>query len=383
MSSLISPESTTLLWGVLLAIVGLGFWSEQHTRVGRLLSGVVVAMSLAALLSNLRLIPFTAPVYDTVFSSVLPLAIPLLLFRTDLRRLLRTGGVTLVAFAIGVVGVLLGVALATLLVPLGGLSAIVAGLYSATYTGGSINFTAVAVATDFHQAGELTALLAADMVAGTLQTIVLVTLPGMAIVQRVFGVTGQAGEPVAAEPRKPFTLRQLDLAGTCLALAMAFGLVAAGEFLAAAVDAPATAILITSALALAVGSFAQPLVERMSGDFEIGTFLAFLFVVAMAAGADVWVLFETGPTFLAYAVIVLAVHTLFLLAVAALTRPVLRLDIRAVVIGSTACVGGLTTAAAIASARGWRDLVAPGIVAGTLGNAAGTFLGLLMWHLLQ
>jgi uncharacterized membrane protein len=383
MSSLISPESSTLLWGVLLAIVGLGFWSEQHTRVGRLLSGVVVSISLAALLSNLRLIPFAAPVYDTVFSSLLPLAIPLLLFRTDLRRLLRTGGLTLVAFTIGVVGVLLGVALATVLVPLGGLSAIVAGLYSATYIGGSINFAAVAVATDFHQAGELTALLAADLFATILQTIVLVSLPGIAIVQRLFGVAGPAGGPVAAAPRKPFLLRKLDLAGTCLALAMAFGLVAAGEYAAAALDMPATAILITSALALAIGTFAQPLVERMSGDFEIGTFLAFLFVVAIGAGADVWVLFETGPVFLAYAVIVLAVHTLFLLAVAALTRPVLRLDIRAVVIGSTACVGGLSTAAAIASARGWRDLVAPGIIAGTLGNAVGTFLGLLMWHLLQ
>ena len=91
MTSLISPESDILLLGVLFAIVGFGFWSEQHTRAGRLLTGVVISISLAVLLSNLRVIPFAAPVYDTVFSSLLPLAIPLLLFRSDLRRALHTG----------------------------------------------------------------------------------------------------------------------------------------------------------------------------------------------------------------------------------------------------------------------------------------------------
>lgn len=383
MTSLISPDSHALLWGVLFAIVGFGFWSEQHTRAGRLLSGIVVAISLAALLSNFRMIPFAAPVYETVFSSLLPLAIPLLLFRTDLRQAVRQGGLTLIAFGIGVVGVLLGVALATLLVPLGGLSAIVAGLFSATYTGGSINFAAVTVATDFHQSADLTAILAADIVAFNLQTIMLVALPGMALAGKFFGTTEATIEPVAASPPKSFLMRELDLAGVCLALAVTFGLIAVGEAVAAVLEKPASAILVTSALALMIGTFARPLVERMSGDFEIGTFLAFLFVVAIGAGADIWVLFETGPRFLLFAVIVLAVHTLFLLLVAVLTRRFLKLDIRTVVIGSTACVGGLTTAAAIASAKGWRDLIAPGIVAGTLGNAIGTFLGVWVWHMLQ
>jgi uncharacterized membrane protein len=123
----------------------------------------------------------------------------------------------------------------------------------------------------------------------------------------------------------------------------------------------------------------RPVVERMSGDFEIGTFLIVLFLVAIAAGADVWVLLETGPLFLVYTGIVLTVHTLFLVLVAVFTRPWFRLDIRAVVIGSTACVGGVTTASAIASAKGWRDLIIPGIMAGTLGNAIGSFVGVWMW----
>jgi uncharacterized membrane protein len=383
MTSLIGPESGMLLWGVVIGLAGFGFWAEQHTRIGRLMTGVVVAMAAAMLLSNLKVIPFSAPVYDSVFSQILPIAIPLLLFRANLRRALRTGGPTLGAFAIGTIGVLLGVTLATLLVPLGGLSAIAAGLFSATYIGGSANFSAVAIATDFSQGGELTALVAADIIATNIQTMVLIALPGIALVRRLFGGAQQNSVTLGAKAHKPFMIRELDMAGACLAVALAFVLVSAGDALAQALDTPSAGILITSALALAVGNFMHPLVERMSGDFEIGTFLIVLFLVAIAAGADVWVLLDTGPVFLIYAGIVLAVHTLFLIAVALLTRRFFRIDIRAVVIGSTACVGGVTTASAIASAKGWRDLIIPGVMAGTLGNAIGSFLGVWMWALFR
>lgn len=383
MTSLISPESSTLLWAVVIGLAGFGFWAEQNTRIGRLMTGVVVAMAMTMLLANLRLIPFSAPVYDSVFSRILPLAIPLLLFRANLRRALRTGGPTLGAFAIGSIGVLLGVALATLLVPLGGLSAIAAGLFSATYIGGSANFSAVAIATDFSQGGELTAMLAADIIATNVQTMVLIALPGIALVRRLFGGTEQSPVTLGSATRKPFVIKKLDMAGACLAVALAFGLVAVGDAVAQALNAPSTGILITSALALAVGNFMHPLVERMSGDFEIGTFLIVLFLVAIAAGADVWVLLDTGPAFLIYAGIVLIVHTLFLMLAALVARPFFHMDIRAVVIGSTACVGGVTTASAIASAKGWRDLIIPGVMAGTMGNAIGSFLGVWMWSIFR
>ena len=142
--SLIDPESDMLLWGVVIGLVGIGFWAEQKTRIGKMLTGIIVAMSVTMVLSNLKIIPTAAPVYDSIFSNILPVAIPLLLFRADLRRILRDGGPALGAFLIGAVGIVLGVLLATALVPLGGVSAIAAGLFTATYTGGSANFAAVA-----------------------------------------------------------------------------------------------------------------------------------------------------------------------------------------------------------------------------------------------
>jgi uncharacterized membrane protein len=77
--------------------------------------------------------------------------------------------------------------------------------------------------------------------------------------------------------------------------------------------------------------------------------------------------------------LMLTIHTTLLI----LIGRIVGLDIRSVVIGSTAGVGGITSAAAISSAKGWRDLIIPGVMAGTIGNALGTFLGVLIWRLLS
>ena len=379
---MIAPESTTLLWAVIMALAGFGFWAEQNTRLGRLLTGIIVAMAAAMLLANLKVIPFQAPAYDTIFSRILPLSIPLLLMRADLRQALRTGGPTLWAFGIGSVGVMLGVFLATALVPLGELKAVAGGLFTATYTGGSANFAAVAIATDFNEGSALSAMVAADVIATNFQTMLLIALPGIALVRRIFGEVEQQAVDTGKKAARPFVLKELNMAGVSLALAVAFGLVALGEWVAALAGIPSIGILVTSALALLVANLGKPLVAKMSGDFELGTFLIFLFLIAVAAGADVWVLAETGPVFMVYTGIILSFHTAFLLLVARLIRPWVKLDIRSLVIGSTACVGGVTTASAIASAKGWRDLILPGIMAGTIGNAVGSFLGVWVWSVL-
>jgi len=377
--SLISPESDLLLWGVIIGLVGFGFWAEQKTRIGKTLTGIIVAMSVTMLLSNLKIMPTAAPVYDSIFSDILPVAIPLLLFRADLRRLLRDGGPTLGAFLIGTVGIILGVALAVALVPLGDLDAIAAGLFTATYTGGSANFAAVAVATRFNDGATLTSMIAADVIATNFQTMLLVALPAIALIRKFYGVTVVEMAADGGEAHVPFELKTLNMPGLCLAVALAYLLVAAGNRAAEFAGNDAYGILFASAFALIVGNFMRPVVNRMSGDFAAGIFLVFLFLVALAAGADVWILAQDGPVYLIYASIILVVHTVFLIIVARFVK----LDVRAVVIGSTACVGGVASASAIASAKGWRDLILPGILVGTFGNAIGTFLGIWVWSVLN
>ena len=81
-SSLIHADQTFALWAMLLAAATLGIGAER-TRWGSRVSGVVVTLLVTFILSNLRIIPATAPVYDQVWAGLVPLAIPLLLFRAD------------------------------------------------------------------------------------------------------------------------------------------------------------------------------------------------------------------------------------------------------------------------------------------------------------
>lgn len=56
---------------------------------GRKYSGVMLLMTAAIVLANLKIIRTAAPVYDVVWDYLAPIAIPLLLFRADLKRVDR------------------------------------------------------------------------------------------------------------------------------------------------------------------------------------------------------------------------------------------------------------------------------------------------------
>lgn len=58
-----------------------------------------ILVGLAA--SNLGIIPHDAPAYSVVFQYLLPLTIPLLLFRADLRQVIQTTGTLFLAFLLG------------------------------------------------------------------------------------------------------------------------------------------------------------------------------------------------------------------------------------------------------------------------------------------
>ena len=58
-----------------------------------------ILVGLAA--SNLGVIANEAPAYSVVLGFLLPMAVPLLLFRADLRRVIESTGILLLAFLLG------------------------------------------------------------------------------------------------------------------------------------------------------------------------------------------------------------------------------------------------------------------------------------------
>lgn len=74
---------------------------SEKTDIGQRLSGPLVSTLIGLAASNLGLIPCEAPAYTVVNRFLLPLAVPLLLFAADLRRVVRDTGRLLLAFLLG------------------------------------------------------------------------------------------------------------------------------------------------------------------------------------------------------------------------------------------------------------------------------------------
>jgi len=374
---LIAPDQTFALWTVLLAAAAFGYWAET-TSWGRRLSGAILTMGFTFVLSNLGVIPAVdVPAYDVVWSYLVPLAIPLLLLRADLRRILREAGPTLIAFAIGGVGTVIGTIVAYKVVPLGEEGWKLAAIFSATYVGGSMNYAAAAEAVGLRSGDLLSAGVAADNLVMALYFLLLFALPGIRFLRdrypdRQHEGSSEAAAAVAAMGFPP-------PGRLAAALALALGLCSLGYLAADLIGWRGGGILVVTAVTVLLATTMPARMERLAGAETAGAFLMQIFFAVIGASANVVVVMRVGPVLFVFAALILTIHLLVLLVAGRL----LRLDLAELVIASNANMGGPTTAAAMAVARRWGTLVMPAILCGTLGYAVATFVGVALGNWLK
>ena len=113
------------------------------------------------------------------------------------------------------------------------------------------------------------------------------------------------------------------------------------------------------------------LMKPFSGSEAVGAALMQIFFASIGASANIHLVMKAGPILFIFAGLILSIHLIFILVGGKLCR----LNLEEIVIASNANMGGPTTAAAMASARGWDGLVVPGILCGTLGYSIATVVG--------
>jgi uncharacterized membrane protein len=82
---------------------------------------------------------------------------------------------------------------------------------------------------------------------------------------------------------------------------------------------------------------------------------------------------------LIWVTVLVLIHGLLLILIAGLFKQ----DWDIVAIASNANIGGATTAAVCATSLGRKDLQLPGLLAGSVGNAIGTYLGIMVAEFLK
>ena len=138
----LSGDNIAAVCAVIFGLAWFGFWMDTQA-IGRKTSGVVWVLVLGMLLSNFKIIPFSSPVYNFVGGTLVPLAIPLLLFKSDLRRIFKESGRVMLIFLLASFGTIAGAVLGFFIFDLGDVGPKVAGVYSGGYIGGMVNFLAV------------------------------------------------------------------------------------------------------------------------------------------------------------------------------------------------------------------------------------------------
>ncbi|WP_376696786.1 DUF819 family protein [Wenzhouxiangella sp. EGI_FJ10305] len=382
---MIQSDWTFALWAVLAALAALGFWGDR-TRIGRNVSGLAIVLATGMILSNLGVLPKQAPVYNVVWVYLVPLAIPLLLLKADLRRVLAETRGMLVPFVLGAVGTTLGALLGLWLLPLGEHAPQLAGVFSATYIGGSMNMAAVAQAVELDPS-MVTASVAADNVVGVFYLAFLALAPSLALFRRWFRVpddgvgatekeSGRApGGDADAEP----AVTPLDPLHLGIAVALSFTICAAGQAMASWFGVGGYAILFITALTVLVANLFPGQLGRLKGDYEVGLFLMYLFFAAIGISADVAAMISSALEIAAFAAIIVLSHAAMIFGLGR----VFRTDLMDTVIASNACAAGPASAAAMAAGKGRPDLVAPAVLLGVFGYAVANFVGVGLTNVLS
>ncbi len=374
---MIAPDNIFGLLAVLLALAAFAAGVEQ-TSLGKRISGAGIILLSALAASHFNIIPRSAQVYGVIWTYLVPVAIALFLFRADLIKVFAEGGRVLIAFMAGMAGSVAGALLAALFFDLGANEAKIAAVFSATYTGGSLNFVAVADALRFEDASQLSAALAIDNILGVGFIIVLNLLAGWRLLQTRFhwrgeSVWGEAAVAERAEEGAPSLFQLLT------ALAIAVSVTAASETIAGALGIADYSLLVLTVLMTAVATVGRNFLARLRGEDVLAMIFMYLFFAIVGAGADVNGILSAAPGMFWMVLMIFAVHLVFLTAAGAFFK----LNYAELIVASLACIAGPPVAAAIAILFKWRNLVLPGILTGILGYVLGNFVGIGVYSLLE
>lgn len=403
-----------MLFAVLTVIAAFSLRLEQRYLWAAKVSGCILCLVMAMALANLRVIPTDAEAYDFVWGYIVPLAIPFLLFKADLRKIWRGSCRIFGIFVLGSFGTVTGGVLAFSLFKkvfgYGNTKSLMA-MFVGTYVGGSVNLAAMADATNADK-NLISASIVADNLLMVLYFFLLVALPGIEWVRRHFRhPLVEAQERFARtdeRPVKPVGLKKkektsgaedywksrpvsiIDLSSSIAAACM---IVAVSRILAGFFDSSilgdgfglsllrgllGSQYLMITTITTVLATLFPGFFGNLAGAQEIGTFLIHIFFAVIGAPASIMLIIREAPLLFLFAAVIILMNMLFSLGFGKL----LGYSIEEITVASNANIGGPTTAAAFAIAKGWHSLIVPALLAGTLGYVIGNYYGIFLFTIL-
>jgi uncharacterized membrane protein len=114
--------------------------------------------------------------------------------------------------------------------------------------------------------------------------------------------------------------------------------------------------------------------ENINGSQEVGTFLVHIFFVVIGIPASIPLIIQNAPLLLLFAFIIVIIN----LIISLVAGKIFKYDLEDILLASNANIGGPTTAAALAIAKGWKNLIGPILIVGTFGYIIGNYVGTIL-----
>lgn len=384
---MISPDNHFSILAIVFTIVALCIYGERKRWFGNI-SGVLVTIMAAAVLASMGLLPsgsdkeLSVPVYDFAFTYLIPFSIPLLLFNVQFKKIVRESGRLMAIFLIGAMGVMAGAMIAGTLIDLGPNTYKLAAVYTATYTGGSVNFIAVGEIFDFLDDPLFAASIVVDNVITVFYIMFLFLMPKLGFLQKYFPAQDLSDEFIH-ETRKFNNERlfeqlaaSLAISGVIVAISMWFAPILERWL---QTDLSLDVLVITILVVAAANIFHKTLARLEEVAFQLGMYMLYVFLAVIGATCDIPTMFSSSPKVLLFALIVLTIH----LAVSLLGGKLLKFSLEEVSIASGANAGGVSISAPMAATFKMKKAVTPAVLIGIAGYVVGTFLGLAVGLLME
>ena len=354
-----------------------------RTKLGKQLGSALLVIFFTAIIANLKLIPSASnsiELYSIIFEYIAPISIFFLLLNVNLVSIKKAGLPMITLFLIGSVSTTLGILISWIIISpqniLGSDAKVIAGMLTGTYTGGSVNFNAVALEYGFQKKGILYAgTVAVDNVVTTIWILATLTFP--LILSKIWKDKIFLNKTISTEEN--FDDNKMDLVSFASLIFLGISAFYISEILAKKFTSiPSILILSTIGILLAQTNF----ICKLKGSHNLGLYLVHLFLAVIGAYCEisaVYELKEIGITLFLFTSASVLIHGLLIIIFGGLFYR----DWQMVAIASQTNVGGGASAIALAETFKRNELILPSILMGTLGNAIGTYLGFFVIYILN
>lgn len=354
---------------------------ERKFRVIGWISPIVICYVAGIILGNLDFFPYDRQVPADVSKLAISLAIPLLLFNSNIMEWIGYAGKALLSYVLSIVAVVMSSSLlhffyGTKLENTWQISGMLVGVY----TGGTPNMSAIGMALETPE--EIFIILnSADVVLGAVYFLFLITFGKKFL---GFFLGNFSGSEDTETEYNTYSLSEISrkklilniLIVLLLGLAI-LGFSAWATFLIKGeVTGPWVILLLTS---LGIGLSFVKKVRRIKGSYETANFMLLVFSLAIGMLADIDALIGRSSILFTFCSLVMFGSIAIHYALAALFR----IDRDTVIITSTAAIFGPAFIGPVANAIQNKKLIVSGITMGLLGYAIGNYLGIGVAMLLR